>query len=453
MNRLSLILLITATINEILTTNSTNFSCKISVQKWLFNEDTICTVENLNITRNDEKLNYVDSDVIKDTYFKKLIIKESTLLNFPNEIFMEYPRIFILEIGSTGIMEINENSFNNSKGLYICDLSHNKIEILKAQTFIGAIHLNILNLNNNRISEIQIGAFSKLSSLSELKLSFNKLKTIDKNLFSDLLELDYLQLDNNQIEVIESMTFHQNTELRDLKLNNNFIKALLPETIPANLKSLNLGYNQLIELENYGNVELLTVEMNCLKKLFIQENLRILKAGNNQIKSMIFPESSKLFQLHLTNNSLTDIKNITDLPVLQYLDISFNKINLTNITFSSNLIFLNLSYSNLYQIYESHFVKVKRRLNTLDLSFNNFTSFDLLTPFWFKLKKLFLNGNKISEIDFTKMKNSYPKLEKLYISSSHWSCKSLGKMMEEFGSTVIVNSGLEANIDSSFCIN
>lgn len=441
-----MVLLITAVFDETLT-NSTNFSCKISVQKWLFNSDTICTVENLNITKDDEKLNYVDSDEIKDTYFKKVIIKESSLLNFPIDIFKEYPRIFILEISSTQIMEIKENSFNNSKGLYICDLSNNKLKILKNQTFIGATHLNILNLNYNKISEIQIGAFTKLSSLSELKLSFNELKSIDSNLFSDLLELNYLHLDNNQIEVIEATTFLKNVELRDLKLNNNFVKALAPETIPLNLKSLNIGSNELIELENYGNVELLTVEKNQLKKLFIQENVRILKAGHNQINSIFFPESSKLFQLHLSNNSLSDIQNITELPVLQYLDISFNKINLTNISFSSNLIYLNLSSTNLNSISESHFVKVKRRLNTLDLSFNNLTTFDLYTPFWFKLKKLFLKGNKLNEINFMKMKNSYPRLDKIYISSSHWNCKDLGKLMEDFGS-VIDNSG-----ESNLCVN
>lgn len=441
-----MVLLITALFDETLT-NSTNFSCKISVQKWLVNEDTFCTVENLNITKDDEKINYVDSDDIKDTYFKKVIIKESSLFNFPIEIFKEYPRIFILEISSSEIMEIKENSFNNSKGLYICDLSHNKLTILKNQTFIGATHLNILNLNYNQISDIQIGAFSKLSSLSELKLSFNKLKSIDSNLFSDLLELNYLQLDNNQIEVIEPTTFLKNIELRDLKLNNNFVKALASDTIPSNLKSLNIGNNQLTELDDYGNVELLTVEKNQLNKLFVQENLRILKAGHNQINSMTFSESSKLFQLHLPNNSLSDIQNITELPVLQYLDISFNKMNLTNITFSSNLIYLNLSYTNLNTINESHFVKVKRRLNTLDLSFNNLTTFDLYTPFWFKLKKIFLKGNKLNEINFTKIKNSYPRLEKIYISSSSWNCKDLGKLMEEFGS--IINSS--EVIDS--CIN
>lgn len=438
-----MVLLITAVIHGI-QTNSTNFKCEISVQKWLFNEDTICTVENLNITKDDEKLNYVDSDEVKDTYFKKVIIKESSLLNFPIDIFKEYPRIFILEISSSEIMEIKENSFNNSKGLYICDLSRNKLETLKNLTFVGATHLNILNLNYNKISEIQVGAFSKLSSLSELKLSFNKLKTIDPSLFSDLLELNYLHLDNNQIEVIEPTTFLKNNELRDLKLNDNFIKALVPDTIPTNLKSLNIGNNHLTSLENYGNVELLTVEKNFLKKITVKENLRILKAGHNQINLMMFAESSKLFQLHLTNNSLTDIQNITDLPVLQYLDISFNKVNLTNISFSSNLIYLNISHSNLDSINESHFVKVKRRLSTLDLSYNNLTSFDLYTPFWFKLKKLFLKGNKLDGINYTKMINSYPKLEKIYISSSYWSCKDLGKVMEEFGS-IIDNSGVNTS--------
>ncbi|KAK8899010.1 hypothetical protein M9Y10_001306 [Tritrichomonas musculus] len=215
---------------------------------------------------------------------------------------------------------------------------------------------------------------------------------------------------------------------------SSFIRSLPPEVVNAlstysNLKTLNLKWNQLENLDNFehSNVGTLHLSQNHFKNLPYQffskfPQLTICNLDCNFLSSFSKQLSETITTLNLSLNCIQTIEVSTlNLPQLQTLDLSKNQIhdlpnnfsksfpNLQNLDLSHNFISflpdddtyfpntlkeLNISQNCIEKVSTS--ITSLPNLSILNLSYNRLTEIPCLNG---SLTKVILSNNKISRIE------------------------------------------------------
>uniref|UniRef100_A0A4W6D3K8 Leucine-rich repeats and immunoglobulin-like domains 3 n=1 Tax=Lates calcarifer TaxID=8187 RepID=A0A4W6D3K8_LATCA len=280
--------------------------------------------------------------------------------------------ITTLILANNRITRISVEQLRPFLALETLDLSNNNIVDIKANSF-PALPLKNLFLNNNRISSLEPGCFTNLSSsLQVLRLNRNRLSTIPAKIFQ-LPNLQHLELSRNRVRRVEGLTFHGLHALRSLKMQRNSLSRLMDGAFwgLSNMEVLQLDYNNLTEVSKGWLYGLLTLQQ--------------LHLGHNAI-SRIRPDAwefcQKLSELNLSSNHLSRLEesSFVGLSLLDELHIGNNRVS-----FIADGAFRGLS-----------------NLQMLDLQNNeiSWTIEDMNGPFSAldKLKKLFLQGNKIRSV-------------------------------------------------------
>lgn len=341
--------------------------------------------------------------------------------------------------------------------------------ISKTQTTITKNHmaqvkkLNLDGLISNDVTSIN--GLKWLTNLEELDLSNNGIDNID--FASGAKNLKKLNVNNNNISTLEKLKQHTNIEY--LNISNNLINDLDYVHRFTKLKYLDISSNSISDITNVGNLinlESLFLNNNKLSvfkdALSALNNLKELGLGNcgltfTDIKSIGFIDKNNITYLDLSGTNVNlnnvvefrnlstlilknsnlagaDISKLNDLPKLEYLDISNNSLNTSNLCTSNNgILKFKLDATSLRSLYTlclglnefselpdlSSFVY----LNTLDLTNSyNLKSLDSLGKL--NIKELILDEcNSINiDDDGTKYlnalsKENLPNLEKLSIAS------------------------------------
>lgn len=230
------------------------------------------------------------------------------------------------------------------KNLKHLNLAFNEIGDISALSHLT--NLEYLDLSFNQINDIS--SLSSLNKLQELRLDANEISDItsltnkgslqklclDDNNISDLSalnslnQLTHLGLAYNQISNISPLTNFNN--ITTLVLNNNNINSHSTTGIGAlanlaTLQHLYLHDNQITNID-----KLATPGLNNLKTL----NLEF----NQIIDITPLSDLTQLTQLRLSHNSISDITSLTGLINLQYLDLSSNQVhNINSLTSLTNL--------------------------------------------------------------------------------------------------------------------
>lgn len=364
--------------------NSTDFICHKDPKS-----DTHipnCFVENLNETSPSAEFSYIGNNGNKLIYL--MTFRDCDLYEFPKDLFT-FNTIFLLNISNSGLQQIGDKKFKQAENLHALYASNNSISELKSDTFTGA------------------------SWLFELNLSANKIKRINKDTFKGLTILRLITLSNNQISSIAPGTFSRNRELYYIGLENN----------------------QLIQYNEYSiALKRIHLDDNLLNKLVIGSNIANITASNNQLTAIVTPNWSEISRLILSNNSITDIECLTNLTNLTNLDLSENNItDLTPLTLLENLEILKLKNVE----FDSEDFEIFFNLTNLleiDLSSNEIENFDFNDFFYMqhKLKKLLINGNNLTEINYHELKAILPSIEILEIYENNWNCTYLKPMLDYF---------------------
>ena len=209
--------------------------------------------------------------------------------------------------------------------------------------------------------EIDVADFSK-----------NELQSLSQNVFRGILQLGVLDLSHNFLNSLNEETFHPlSNSLIQLKLNHNRLsemdayKLAQVLSVLANLKTLHLRHNELVQLPNLSQLG----------------KLEEINLGNNQLRN-IFDEASNerllpasISDLNLENNQLKHIKPSTfaGLHNLKYLNLENNQImqiDEQSFTHLTNLKNVNLGKNYLKHIPSSNLVTLVN-LDRLDLSAQN----------------------------------------------------------------------------------
>lgn len=292
--------------------------------------------------------------------------EKGTIDRIPSELFSTYPHLKVLRI-DLPITEITSTDLVNAKRLVALSLwISSKVRKLSVGTF-PHIKLELLMLEANEIGTIDDFAFQNLTVLTHLDLSKNRLAKINRNTFTGLLALRHLKMSENKIRSIENGAFTDLGELLTLELHGNQLKSLKDETFVGlhKIQSLYIGGNQ---IERIGN------SLYCLNSLII------IQAQLNPIEDIDlvkFAQLPKLIALHLRNTSSTGLN-------LDTYNISSEFLS------NSKLTELHLDSNNITNAENLKALRVFPKLTWLDLQHNNLRESDVknvlgnfLEEFWY----------------------------------------------------------------------
>ncbi|KAE9551869.1 hypothetical protein FO519_004918 [Halicephalobus sp. NKZ332] len=365
---------------------------------------SLSVLEVLNL--NSNKLTDLQNDAMYK--FKRnlteLLVAFNRLTEIPYDVLEGMDQLKHLDLSKNRIKDLDDIAFGSLPNLVRLNLAGNFLrKITNNHIFNSLRALAYLDLSYNRLKILGKTAFEKLTGLESLFLQSNSLVEFPRAALSGLDKLRYLLLDHNHIKTIPNFAVQWLTHLERLSLSRNHIQSIGEKTFraaPMQLKSLNLGYNQISELSSRAFDSLPSLEQLLL---------------NNNLIVRLLPQTitnlNALRDLTLAYNEIIDISEYTfvNLPHLEHLSLAHNDIRqIPRMAFSSTpkLEVLDLSYNN-FKHFDSDFLETAIKLIILDLSHNKISR---------SLKHLNISRNKIYEIQ----PNDIELLKRVTVLDASW---------------------------------
>lgn len=379
---------------------------------------------------------------------RELIFDNCTLTTLPMGLFENYPNLVTMYTWNAGIRTIAIDNFRNANHLSALDLTKNRIELLSAYVFSLAPNLKRLELSINFIKSIDVETFAGLTQLRTLHLDNNQIEFIPANALAPLIHLQTIRFNNNIIKAIAVELFINNIQLVNIYLNDNEIESLTGEQTfrhLTNVQAFDLHNNPIANLVCcIINAQMIDIRNTRARGCYVGTRTTKLHASNNQISFIeISNSSSNLVSVDLSNNKLIEMKNLTHLDRLTYLDLSKNQINDIGINSFANmrhLVTLNLQNSGLHTIFFGLFSH-KPKLKLLDVSYNQLERIDFnMFMSLSSLRTLYLEGNNITDMDMTEIRTVFPALTKIGIAKNNWHCSNLALAVK-----YLESNGIELN--------
>ncbi|CAO1409227.1 unnamed protein product [Diamesa tonsa] len=314
-----------------------------------------------------------------------------------SDIFVIFPNLIFLNLPSSALNYLDENSFKNTSSLEELYLGYGNINSLKNGTFIEALNLRLLYLNNNKLRTIDIDAFARLIQLKYLNLDDNELTHIHPQIFQNLTNLLGLSLANNYLTELHISTFQQFKNLEELDLSGNHFKSLDGNLLSSNNRLKLLYINdcgiEAVGRKFFDNLKLLTFvygEANvCIDKDFYEFN---------NISSVV-PEFQQCFNNY--DRLKVDLCYYKVDPKLGYT------CEMRNVTYLNDTQGLSISGTHITDLQDTDVVAVKFINSTLSkipsTIFRKFTNLVRLSVKQVGLKKLdnntFEECGKLKEFD------------------------------------------------------
>lgn len=333
--------------------------------------------------------------------------------------------------------------FQQTKNLQVIDYSQNKFQYFAPDTFLFSDQWNRgirrhVNLSHCNITDIYPKVFENFQNLVSLSLSGNpfiskenltkfianiqknrSLKKLDlsflnfpqiTSVFADLQRITIKELDlsGNKIETIEPISLQYLSTLHIFKINRNKLKTLGGLVRLANLRYLDISYNQIDKLHiDYVKIftkmkffighhnQLVTVTNEQLSKW---KNLHYLDISHNKLETLNLPNVSRLETLYISNNKLRSLLFPAGKIALRTIDVNNNKIiSMVPFQFSgmTYLHSVNYSYNDITMIHEQTFKACTPK--KIDLSGNKITK--LRHYGWEYTTELYIRNNPLKEIE------------------------------------------------------
>lgn len=325
-------------------------------------------------------------------------------------------------------------------GVQLLDLSRNQVQNLSQETLSYHTGFRHLNLHGNKIHFIQPGLFKDMTDLKVLDLSRNHLNVFahSKTNIGSLAAVKSLDLSSNGLYTGMSDYFLANSpSLENLSLNSNSITKVSQNTFSGalSLRRISLHNNVILEIEdgafdsldNLVELDLSKNSITCITD-FNLCNLKMLNLSKNSMELFQSTSSTDCFQLtylDLSENKMLSFPLLPQNNVLQYLDVSRNRLHSVDVTgnpatrigvFFNHLKFLDLSYNQLRSLPETFFYCMGS-LEVLNVSHNCIGSFSLTNKHLLQSAKVInLSHNSLQSLTFGE--NTLQSLEKLYLQGN-----------------------------------
>ncbi|KAL9308171.1 putative polygalacturonase [Arabidopsis thaliana] len=189
---------------------------------------------------------------------------------------------------------------------------------------IGALsQLEAFSLEGNRFTGPIPSSISNLTLLTQLKLGNNLLTGTIPLGVANLKLMSYLNLGGNRLTGTIPDIFKSMPELRSLTLSRNGFSGNLPPSIASLapiLRFLELGHNKLS-----GTIP------NFLSNFKALDTLDLSKNRFSGVIPKSFANLTKIFNLDLSHNLLTDPFPVLNVKGIESLDLSYNQFHLNTI--------------------------------------------------------------------------------------------------------------------------
>ena len=367
----------------------------------------------------------------------------------PSEL-SQLTNLTLLNLGSNQLTGAIPSELSQLTNLTFLDLGYNQLMGAIPSELSQLTNLTLLRLDSNQLTGAIPSELSQLTNLEKLMLGGNQFTGCIPNTLRNLPLSDHFQYadldqlgilfcgEDDQLERAALIAFYKATggsnwknmtnwltdapldkwygvdadafgRVTAIDLNSNGLRGAIPPEIKelTSLKTLWLGYNQLTDVTELGNLTGLTKLMlphNQLGGNLPSTDLTKLMLGDTQLKGSLpsFAQLTNLQELWLQGNQLTDISPLATLAALSEatlsklsLTLSYNQI--TDISPLENLTNLGGLWLGDNQIADISPLENLTKLKVLQLTNNrvaDISPLENLTNLW----SLGLSGNRIANI-------------------------------------------------------
>ncbi|XP_030834554.1 slit homolog 3 protein-like [Strongylocentrotus purpuratus] len=288
--------------------------------------------------------------------------------------------------------------FHNLTSLQELYLVSNNIRSLGSNLKAHAPKLKLLLLDHNRITFVQGDHFPE--ELESLGLSFNRMTSIDGGSLSGLLQLQKVDLTGNLISQISSGSFLL-PGLKTVILNENRIREIFKDTFNPELDKLHLNSNRLSGLGNISGIP-------SLKGLYVSYQREVIKLQE-------IPLLENLIELTITVESSPDLADgiariLTKMPRLQILSVVEGKMDYTAIgAYFINISILEEYNDNSNRVYPTQLINLRYQESGL---------VELPQVFAPSMIVLYVPGNLLVELKLKDLTKLYPRLHTIDLSNN-----------------------------------
>ncbi|CAN0155655.1 unnamed protein product [Lampetra planeri] len=178
-----------------------------------------------------------------------------------------------------------------------------------------------LFLGGNRLRVLRAGSLARLPSLERLSIRASRVAQLEAGVFQGLLRLQVLELQDNELEEVPADLMTDLPALRTLDMSDNRVRVLPAEGLSrlSRLRDVYLHGNALRELPRRAFA-------GCvhLRRLYLHGNaLTSLRADGQYFAGA---RSLQVLDLHGNQLLVLDVALLLELPGLQLLDLSNNRL-------------------------------------------------------------------------------------------------------------------------------
>lgn len=230
----------------------------------------------------------------------------------------------------------NRSFLENWTNLMKLKLKANRIRTLRNRTFAKNVGIERLAIQYDVLEAIEVDAFEGLSNLTQLQLNNNKL-TVLFSCFRHLLSLQILTLSENKLLFLSKNHFNQNFNLKSIALSYNNVSFIEDGTFDnIFLENINFKSNQLTQLFRL-EIEKANFAENKMKEFYIRENLTRLDISRNVLESLLCDNDMKMAEFIAIKNHLSSWECISNMTLLQHLNLKNNNFSTLSIQDMKNL--------------------------------------------------------------------------------------------------------------------
>ncbi|KAL4217990.1 TIR domain [Mactra antiquata] len=352
-------------------------------------------------------------------YFSNLsyiILHDNKLTSFNFEILQQCSYLSYFDVSKNSIKEMvgNLSNFNHLEVFNISDNALTSLELSVDES----TSMKWLNLSFNELTEVPVAIIANLTELSFLDLSSNSISSTEnfQGISDGFSKVIFFDLSSNKISHVPNNTFSNMDMLQELILSNNAINQLHPLSF-GGLGSLNrllLDTNRLNELPN---------------DLFLS-----------------FNSATPLKQLFLSNNSFTDLSEISKWPLVEELDISENQLTSvpSAIDYSGMRVF-NASNNkvNVFFGMNENLLADFESLESFDISSNNIS--DIRLDIFKNLKNLKILDAAQNKIKFTFTSDVFQGANLTHVNFASNAVEKIGEIFTENSLPNLISLDLSSN--------
>ena len=340
------------------------------------------------------KIFHEDFLPLKDIALSDLLLDNCKVQTLEKNVFMYLIKLRVLSLQNNKLERLPWLP----RGLHSLYVSGNKLKVIDDHVYGKLIFLHELHIDNIGVIHAHFGeGFKNASQLHFLSLGKNVLNQLLKSDFVNLEfgQIQKLMIDECKVQSIEAGTFQKLHHLQYLSLIGNGLtaKALeigLSMASWENLQTLNVKFNHFTDIDGQSlrhlaqsqitSLNMIDVSINGIVPCGAFQNLEHLEwfsmdsAGISDLDTKSFINSTRIKHLSMSRNKFTSFPQLLDLPLLEYLSLSWNRgittIEWGNLKWYPNLTILDLSHCSLEKIGKESF-KFNRKLNKLMLGANH----------------------------------------------------------------------------------